>query len=105
MFDLLDLPPVTDHSAAARIAGLLASGTPIARRDLNEAMTTAFGGSDADGHWTQRDSFEMLEHGIALHLVLQPYQLTGMSDVAQASAIMAMLPTQTVRSEEQIDLQ
>jgi len=105
MFDLLDLPPVTDHSPAARIAGLLASGTPIARRDLNEAMTATFGGSDADGHWTQRDSFEMLEHGIALHLASQPYQLTGMSDVAQASAVMAMLPTQTVRSEEQIDLQ
>ena len=105
MFDLLDLPPVTDHSAAARIAGLLASGTPIARRDLNEAMTAAFGGTDADGHWTQRDSFEMLEHGIGLHLASRPYQLTGMSDVAQASAIMAMLPTQTVRSEEQIDLQ
>jgi predicted RNA methylase len=105
MFDLLALPPVTDHSAAACIAGLLASGTPIARRDLNEAMTAAFGGSDADGHWTQRDSFEMLEHGIALHLASRPYQLNGMADVAQASAVMAMLPTQTVRSEEQIDLQ
>ncbi len=105
MFDLLDLPPVTDHSAAVRIAGLLASGTLIARRGLNQAMIATFGGSDADGHWTQRDSFEMLEHGIALHLASKPYQLNGMADVAQASAIMAMLPTQTVRSEEQIDLQ
>lgn len=105
MFDLLDLPPVTDQNAAVRIAALLASSTPVARRDLNEAMTATFGGSDADGHWTQRDSFEMLEHGVALHLASRPYQLTCMSDVAQASAIMTMLPTQTVRSEEQIDLQ
>jgi predicted RNA methylase len=105
MFDLLDLPPITDHSAAARIAGLLASRTPITRRDLNEAMTATFGGSDADGHWTQRDSFEMLEHGIALHLAARPYQLAGLADVEHASAIMAMLPTQTVRSEEQINLQ
>jgi len=97
MFDLLDLPPVNDHSAAENIAGLLAAGTSIARRNLNEAMIAAFGGSDADGHWTQRDSFEMLEHGIALHLASRPYQLKALADVAQASAIMALLPTQSNR--------
>lgn len=105
MFDLLDLPPVTDRSAAAKIAGLLEAGTPIARRDLNEAMTAAFGGSDADGRWTQRDSFEMLEHAVALHLASRPYQIASLADVHAASAVMQLLPTQTVRSEEQINLQ
>ncbi|VXC98452.1 Methylase [Sphingomonas sp. T1] len=105
MFDLLDIPPVTDRAAAAKIAGLLAAGTPVARRDLNEAMTAAFVGSDADGRWTQRDSFEMLEHAIALHLAARPYQIANLADVHAASAIMQLLPTQTVRSEEQINLQ
>jgi len=105
MFDLLDLPPVTDRAAAAKIAGLLAAGTPIARRDLNEAMTAAFGGSDANGRWTQRDSFEMLEHAIALHLAARPYQIANLADVHAASSVMQLLPTQTVRSEEQINLQ
>ncbi len=105
MLDLLDLPPVTDHSAAVAIALLLAAGTPIARRDLNEAMTAAFGGSDADGRWTQRDSFEMLEHAVALHLASRSYQIASPADVHAASAIMQLLPTQTVRSEEQINLQ
>jgi len=105
MLDLLDLPPVTDHSAAVSIAALLAAGTPIARRNLNEAMTTAFGGSDADGRWTQRASFEMLEHAVSLHLTSRPYNITSLADVSAASAIMQLLPTQTVRSEEQINLQ
>ena len=105
MLDLLDLPPVNDHSAAVAIAALLAAGTPIARRNLNEAMTTAFGGSDADGRWTQRDSFEMLEHAVSLHLTSRPYNVTSLADVPAASAIMQLLPTQTVRSEEQINLQ
>jgi len=105
MFDLLDLPPVTDRAAAAEIAGSLAAGTPITRRDLNAAMTAAFGGSDADGRWTQWDSFEMLEHAVALHLASRPYQIANLADVHAASAVMQLLPTQTVRSEEQINLQ
>ena len=91
MFDLLDLPPVTDRAAAAEIAGSLAAGTPITRRDLNAAMTAAFGGSDADGRWTQRDSFEMLEHAVALHLASRPYQIANLADVHAASAVMQLL--------------
>lgn len=68
MSDLLDLPPVTDRPAALTIADLLAGVAPITRRDLNNAMIAAFGGSDADGRWTQRDSFEMLEHALALYV-------------------------------------
>ena len=105
MFDLLDLPTVNDRAAADEIALLLAAGTPIGRSDLNQAMTAAFGGSDADGRWTQRDSFEMLEHAVALHLATRPHKIATLADVHAASAIMQLLPTQTVRSEEQINLQ
>lgn len=105
MSDLLDLPPVTDRPAALTIALALASGEPITRRALNGAMTAAFGGTDAEGRWTQRDSFEMLEHALALHVAKQPYPLAGLTGVTHAAALMERLPTQTVRSEEQIELQ
>ena len=105
MLDLLDLPAITDRDAAIIIAQQLASGAPVTRRDLNAAMTSTFGGSDADGRWTQRDSFEMLEHALALHLTARPYNLETISNVAHAMAVMTRLPTQTVRSEEQIELQ
>ncbi len=105
MLDLLDLPAITDRDAAIIIAQQLASGASISRRDLNAAMTSTFGGSDADGRWTQRDSFEMLEHALALHLATRPYWLETISNVAHAMAVMTRLPTQTVRSEEQIELQ
>ena len=105
MLDLLDTAPPTDRAAALEIAQLLAGTTPIVRRDLNAAMTTVFGGSDADGRWTQRDSFEMLEHALALYMTARPFDLTDFPAIAHATAIMDRLPTQTVRSEEQIDLQ
>lgn len=105
MLDLLDIPFVTDRPAALSIASMLKSDAAITRRDLNAAMELAFGGSDADGHWTQRDSFEMLEHAMALHLAGRPCPLASFADVAHAGAIMQRLPTQTVRSEDQIALQ
>ena len=84
MSDLLDLPPVTDRPAALTIALALASGEPITRRALNNAMTAAFGGTDAEGRWTQRDSFEMLEHAVALHLAAASWSMTSLIDVAHA---------------------
>ena len=105
MRDLLDTAAVTDRGAACRIAELLASQHAVTRRDLNQAMTATFGGSDAEGRWTQRDSFEMLEHALALHLAARPFSLTALADVSHASSLMERLPTQTVRSEEQIEFQ
>lgn len=105
MRDLLDLPVVTDAPAARHIAALLKGEGAITRRHLNEAMAAVFGGSDADGYWTQRDSFEMLEHALAIHLSNRPLPLESVSDLDALSRLMERLPTQTVRSEEQIAFQ
>ena len=109
MTDLLDLAArpavIPAHVAAHRLLPVVAGNAPVTRRDLNSAMTAAFGGSDAEGCWTQRDSFEMLEHAVALHLAAASWSMTSLIDVAHASALMERLPTQTVRSEEQIDFQ
>ncbi|CAH0357183.1 strawberry notch family protein [Sphingobium sp. CECT 9361] len=105
MTDLFEAAEHADRAAATRLIAHLHTGDRITRRHLNEAMIAAFGGTDADGRWTQRDSFEILEHAIALHLRTNPYCLATLTDVAAASELLGRLPTQTVRSEEQIEWQ
>lgn len=93
-----------EHAAAQALIPLLSSGATVGRTALNSAMTTAFEATDAQGAWTQRDSFEVLEHALALHM-----RATGLSldlgDVAATTALMERLPTHTVRSQEQITFQ
>lgn len=52
--------------AARALSILIDNGTVITRAMMNQAMASAFGGSDATGRWTQRESFEVLEHALAL---------------------------------------
>lgn len=88
--------------AATEIAKLLAGTAPISRAAINHAMTTAYEGTDAQGRWTQRESFEILE--LATVKYLRAHARTGPSpdQVRAAIALSARLPTQTVRSESQI---
>ena len=68
MTDLFDPAPArADHAnAAARLLiPAIAGDATITRAMLNNAMVRAYGGTDADGHWTQRESFEVLECGSA----------------------------------------
>ena len=91
-------------AAALTIAQMLSrDDAKITRSHLNDAMCEAFGGTDADGHWTQRDSFEALEQGLAIHLTTRAKGLGRPVDVAYAAALLSRLPTQTVRSEAQIE--
>ncbi|MEL0252019.1 MAG: hypothetical protein VW935_08735, partial [Novosphingobium sp.] len=68
MTDLFHAADRADHHAARLLLPHLAADGAISRRLINDIMVTAFGGSDADGRWTQRTSFEVLEHALALHL-------------------------------------
>src|SRR3546814_1723541 len=68
-------------------------------------MGAGFGGTDADGLGTQHDSFEILEHALTHHLQFGPYPLRSLADVGAACDLLDRLPTQTVRSEEQIEWQ
>ena len=105
MTDLFDAADRADREAARQLLRHLRSDQPISRRHLNDAMIAAFGGTDADGRWTQRDSFEVLEHALALHLRAVGTTPTTFAEVRQIVALAARLPTQTVRSEEQIEWQ
>ena len=105
MPDLLSTAATADRRAALLLQDQLRAGDTITRALLNAAMTEAYGGSDAQGRWSQRESFEVLEHALTLHLRTRPYALQALSDVASPIRLMARLPTQTVRSEEQIEWQ
>nr|WP_319296518.1 strawberry notch family protein [Sphingobium sp.] len=105
MTDLFDIKIAAERRAAAILVERLCSSGPVTRADLNAAMTHAYEGSDADGLWTQRDSFEMLEHALALHLQSTATPVRTLADALSACALLERLPTQTVRSEEQIEWQ
>lgn len=94
-----------DRHAARLILPFLRASGPITRQIVNEAMVAAYGGSDADGLWTQRTSFEVLEHSLALHLRSNGDPLSSFADVSAIIELSNRLPTQTVRSEEQLQWQ
>jgi len=95
-------------SAARELAALIEADETVSRSQLNSLLDRQFGGSDADGRWSVRDAHAALE--LAQVLWLQGnVGLTPASPAAAAEAafarLEALLPSQTVRSEEQIELQ
>ena len=105
MPNLFEAADAAERRASEILAQKLGAEEPITRSVLNAAMTEAFGGTDADGKWTQRDSFELLEHALAHHLITDPYPLRELGDVVAACHLNDRLPTQTVRSEDQLEWQ
>ena len=73
MSDLFETVSAAERRVATLLIDRLRAARPITRAHLNEAMVEGFGGTDAEGLWTQRDSFEMLEHALAHHLQFGPY--------------------------------
>ena len=105
-FAFPDEPPVL--SAGRQLARLLAEGAAISRRSLNEALSTAFGGSDADARWSTGDGHAALE--LAQVIWLRDHcGLTAPSSGAEASRVFdkleASLVPQHNRSQAQMMLQ
>ena len=101
-------------AAARTLLPVLETGRPLDARVLREAMTRAFGASDADGAWVWKDAYEAAE--AALVLFLQRYgramrREAGAGPEGPASmlrmleTLAALEPSQTRRSEEQLRLQ
>ena len=93
------------HLAARALSIHIDNGSTISRSTLNAVMTSAFGGNDASGNWTQRDSFEVLEHALVLHLKENKRTAFEQGDIEAAITLASKLPTQTVRSEDQLNWQ
>jgi hypothetical protein len=100
-------PPVV-AIAAQIMASELAAGRTLSRSDISRIMTAHFGGSDALGRWSVRDAHAAIE--------LAQVQYLQASDHIRLSArieevdrffcsLEDRIPTQTNRSEEQIEWQ
>jgi hypothetical protein len=95
-------------SAAGEVQRLIAAGETVSRAHLNRVLNRQFGESDADGRWSVRDAHAVLELAQVLWLRDSAGLPLG-SSVREADAVFAqletLLPSQTVRSQEQIELQ
>ncbi|MBU0776161.1 MAG: methylase, partial [Alphaproteobacteria bacterium] len=92
-------------TAANAVYAELRKGDSVDRPGLLRAMETAYGSTAADGHWSLRDAYDVLELAQVLHLATLDLSQEPAECLAALTALTASLPTHTVRSEEQIALQ
>ena len=101
-------------AAARTLLPALEAGCPLDASALRQAMTGAFGASDAQGAWVWKDAYEAAE--AALVLFLQRYGRAMRREAGSGrdgpAAMLRMLetlaalePSQTRRSEEQLQYQ
>lgn len=91
--------------AARSLVPHISGGQKLTRRMLNASMEAATGTTSALGTWSQRDSFQMLEMAVLQWIREQSVPSTVAQALAFLTGLEARLPTQTVRSEEQIEHQ
>ena len=101
-------------AAARTLLPVLEAGRPLDAGTLRDAMTRAFGATDAEGAWLWKDAYEAAEAAVVLFV--QRYgramrKQTGAGPdgprhmLAMLDAVTALEPSHTKRSEEQIRLQ
>ena len=102
-----DVLPSADRlvAAAEMLVPALKDGERITRRMMNAAMAEAYGFTSAEGVWSQRDSFQMVETAVMLALPQLELPRSPVEALDTLAALEDRLPTQTVRSEEQISHQ
>ena len=98
--------------AARTLLPALEAGRPLDAATLRDAMTDAFGGSDAAGAWVWKDAYEAAEAAVVIFM--QRYG-RGMRRnagaggprrmLAMLDALAALEPSHTRRSEEQVRFQ
>ncbi|WP_352732621.1 hypothetical protein [Mesorhizobium sp. M0276] len=93
------------YQAAMRLLPFLEHGKPVTTAALRTAMTTSFGGSDAQGFWVWKDAYEALETAQVLFLrrfgpAILSRSTTPRATLAMMKRIAELLPTHTRRSEE-----
>lgn len=103
---MTDLFQTTDNrlnAAIREVAQEISSGS-LTKKSLFVRMTGLFASGSADGGWTQRDAYDLLEAGLTRHLQETKTNPT-IADIQEIGALIGSLPTHTVRSEDQIRYQ
>ena len=110
-------PPTSETAlfeAAKALLPVLAAGRPLDANVLRDAMTRAFGASDAEGAWVWKDAYEAAEAAVVLFLKRYGRAMRRRAGAGPEgpAAMLAMLqklsslePSHTKRSEEQVRLQ
>jgi len=93
------------HVAADALASRLATDTGVTRRDLLAEMTHAYGSTSADGRWSQRAAYDVLEAAQVLHLTSNHIPTRPIERLRYLIDMTQSLPTQSARSESQVTLQ
>ena len=101
-------------TAAKTLLPVLEAGRPLDAATLRDAMTRAFGASDAQGAWVWKDAYETAEAAVVLFIrrhgrAMRRHAGTGSDGpfamLKMLEAVAALEPSHTKRSEEQIRLQ
>ena len=101
-------------AAARTLLPVLEAGRPLDARSLRDAMTAAFGASDADGAWVWKDAYEAAEaalvqfirrYGRAMRCEAGAGPEGPAAMLHMLETLAALEPSQTRRSEEQLRLQ
>ncbi|MER9558169.1 strawberry notch family protein [Mesorhizobium sp. M0323] len=93
------------YQAGMLLLPFLEQGEPVTTAALRAAMTTSFGGSDAQGFWVWKDAYEALEVAQVLFLrrfgpAILSRSTTPQATLAMIKRIAELLPTHTRRSDE-----
>jgi len=110
---LTPAPGFTARSAALLVAArtllpALEAGHPVETAQLRDAMTDAFGGSDAQGAWDWKCAYDACEAAQILFLQKYGTALSGRSaqnELTLIERVASLLPTHTRRSETSQALQ
>ena len=101
-------------AAARTLLPLLEAGRELDPAILREAMTVAFGASDAEGGWVWKDAYEAAEAAAVMFLQRYGHGMRHSAGagpegqrrmLAMLEAVAALEPSHTKRSEEQVRLQ
>ncbi|MEO1489970.1 MAG: methylase, partial [Pseudomonadota bacterium] len=103
MTDLFEHADTRMNAAINDIAAAIAD-TTLTKKTLFARMADVFGTGSADGAWSQRDAYDLLEAGLAKHLA-STHCSPALSDIGPIGELVKRLPTHTVRSEDQIRYQ
>ena len=101
-------------AAAQSLLPILEAGRPLDAQTLRNAMTRAFGATDAEGAWLWKDAYEAAEAAVVLFVrrygrAMRRRAGAGADGprkmLAMLAALAALEPSHTRRSEEQVRLQ
>ena len=101
-------------AAAGTLLPVLEAGRPLDAATIRDAMTRAFGASDADGGWIWKDAYEAAEAAVVLFVQRYGRAMRRQAGagpggprrmLAMLAAIAALEPSHTKRSEDQVRLQ